>query len=858
MGWTFADAKPQVDKEKQSIDLYHKLECKACPLNKIKDNANPHMPASGSAKPLVYILGEAPGADEDYEGRQFVGRSGMLLRHYIPDHMEKRIRWNNVVRTRPVDNVAPDQIAVECCRPSIERDIEQTKPRAIFGMGNVPLSWAIGHAWAQGQAGIVKWRGRRLPIRIGKHTCWYYPMLHPSGVLRVGGGESPQGFVFGLDLQRAFAEVDSLTAIPRVHSRQQVFEGVEIVTTDMPRAAERIVKFLRQAAKADQAGLDFETKHLRPYRPGAAICTMAVSLPERTLAFPYMHPKHPWSKEAMGMIRDAVHDFFTSACRKIVHNLPFEMEWIATDFGRYMLREGKWDCSMSQAAILDERVGAKIDEKDKQKDRSCLGLGFLTLQYFGINIKTLSDIDTTRIADEPLEATLLYNGGDAKYHRLLFDQQTERLKAEGLFKFYRWHIRRAPTVVLTQIKGIPLDDAEARKQEAKLKSQLFGAAAAIAGDPDARLFKKECGTEFNPLSNDDTVKLFRDVLQLPNGRQRNGKYKVNEATLLTIKRPIAKRILEYKKPNKLLSTYIWTKDSPIVYPDGRLHPILNINYAESGRLSSEDPNQQNIPIRDNEGKMVRKQIIAPPGYIGFSVDYGQIEARCIAMESQDKAFVKALWTGYDVHGEWATKLANVYPRAIGGEKFLDDKAALKKYRNAKVKGGWVFALFFGAQLETAARQVGVPAELCGDLYDEFWDTFKGVKEWQERIKRSFQKKGYIENLMGRRRRAPLTPNQIFNTGAQGLAADIVLDGMNKLSEQEDWDLQPIMQIHDDFGMLFPEKRFDELAYTTVDTLMSVDYEFLNVPLLVECSVWSNLYEKQEAAIYRTDTWKIAK
>jgi len=854
MGWSFADVKPQVDKEQQSIDLYHKMECKACPLNKIKDNANPHMPASGSGKPLVYILGEAPGADEDYEGKQFVGRSGQLLRYHVPDGVA--IRWNNVVRTRPADNETPDQIAIECCRPSIVRDIEKTKPRAIFGMGNVPLSWAIGHALAQGQAGIVKWRGRRLPIQIGKHTCWYYPMLHPSGVLRVGGENSAQGFVFGLDLRHAFDEVESLPD-PAVHSKKQVFDDVEIITPDMPRAAERIIKFLERACTADQAGLDFETSVLRPYRKGAHICTMAISLHDKTIAFPFDHPKHPWPKDVFRLIQDAVHEFFISKCRKIVHNLPFEMEWIGVKFGRFMLRQGKWDCSMSQAAILDERVGAKIDEKDKRKDRSCLGLGFLTLQYFGVNIKTLTNVDTTKIADQPLDDVLLYNGVDAKYHRLLFDQQAARLKAEGLFKFYRWHIRRAPTVVLTQIKGVPIDDAEARKQKAGLESQLVGAAAAIAGDPDAKLFKKEYRREFNPLSPDDAVKLFRDVLQLPQGRQKNGGYKATEAVLLSIKRPIAKRILEYKKPNKLLSTYIWTKDSPIVYPDGRLHPLLNINYAESGRLTSEDPNEQNIPIRDDEGKKVRKQIIAPPGYVGFSVDYGQIEARCIAMESQDKAFVKSLWDGYDVHGEWAGKLAYVYPRAVGGEKFLEDKKAMKTFRNAKVKGGWVFALFFGAQLDTAARQVGVPVELCGALYDEFWDTFSGVRKWQERVKKFYEKTGYLENLMGRRRRAPLSPNQIYNTLPQGLACDIVIDGMNKLSEQEDWDLQPILEIHDDFGMIFPEEHFDKLAYKTVDTLMSVNYDFLNVPLVVECSVWNNLYEKQEAAVYRTDTWKAA-
>jgi uracil-DNA glycosylase family 4 len=800
------------------------------------------MEPTGAAKPTAYILGEGPGEQEDLQNEQFVGPAGTLLRSHIPPEWRKRIRYNNVVRTRPKDNDEPDAASIECCRPSVTRDIEQSKPTAIFGFGNIPLHWAIG------QRGIEKWRGRRIPVKIGTHTCWFYPMLHPSYVLRTGRSHSPFEHVFRLDIERALAECENLPE-PIVHDRETAFVGVEVATS-----VEQIEWFLIEAMGTKLVGVDIETSSLRPYRENTRLLSLAVSAKDRTLAFPYHHPKAKWTFGQSAKLYDLIGAFLRSPVRKTVHNLPFELEWFGARFGLDTLRAGEWDDSQSQAAILDERVGAKPRGDDRQSmGAECFGLGFLTRQYFGINIKDLTDIDVKHIIDAPLQDMLLYNGVDAKYHRLLYLAQRERLKREGLQDFYTFHKRRLPTIVLTQLKGIPLDNKEAVRQEKALGTQLITAGQAIQDDEAAQRFKKQYREQFNPLSNNDCVKLLRDVLKSDAGVLKNGKYSATKSVLTALDHPIGKKILAYKEPAKLLSTYIWTKDSPIVYPDGMLHPILNANFAESGRLSSEDPNEQNFPKRNDEGKKIRKQIRAPNGHTLFSVDYGQIEARCIAMASCDKVFVKALREDYDVHGEWARKIANVYPKRIGGEKNLDNPKVMKEYRQV-VKGGWVFALFFDAQLATAARQVGVPEELLRDLYDEFWATFAGVKQWQNDLKKSFAKKGYVETLMGRRRRAPLSPNQVVNTSIQGLAADIVVDGMDRLSETGDWDLQPILQIHDDLTSLFPEDRFEKLARTKIDTLLTVKYDFLNVPLVVEASVGTNLYAMEEVATYSSQPW----
>jgi DNA polymerase len=164
-----------------SFDFLHRGGCAVCPLKNTpnyKTLKTPHMEPSGSIDPIVYCLGEAPGGEEDKVGEPFIGPAGQVLRFRIPEEWEAQLRFNNCVRTRPEGNRDPTPMELECCRPSIIGDIEMTQPTAIFGFGNVPLRWALK------RDRITKWCGRRIPIKVGQHTCWFFPMMHPSYILR--------------------------------------------------------------------------------------------------------------------------------------------------------------------------------------------------------------------------------------------------------------------------------------------------------------------------------------------------------------------------------------------------------------------------------------------------------------------------------------------------------------------------------------------------------------------------------------------------------------------------------------------------------------------------------------------------
>jgi len=240
--------------------------------------------------------------------------------------------------------------------------------------------------------------------------------------------------------------------------------------------------------------------------------------------------------------------------------------------------------------------------------------------------------------------------------------------------------------------------------------------------------------------------------------------------------------------------------------------------------------------------------------IFVEADYGQIEARVIAMASRDRVFTKALWDRYDVHMDWAERIAYAYPDRVGGKKNLTDKKVMKTFRG-DVKNQWVFPLFFGATLYKVSNELGIPDEYLKDLYEEFWRTFEGVKSYQERMQREYKKNGYVECLTGRRRRAPLSYNQLINSPIQGTASDIVVDGMNRLSEMEVWDYQANLNIHDSLTFILDEDELEEHTEVIVKEMLGCKFPFINVPLTVEVSIGTENWQvMEEMGTFSSDEW----
>lgn len=566
-----------------SKDLLHRHECRVCPLNN-EVLYNPKMLPTGSSKPLIYLIGEANGAEEDKEGKQFVGKAGQLLRQYIPKEWIKQIRWNNTIRCRPPKNRDPEEVEIEACRPSIVRDIEATKPQFIFAFGNVPLRWLLG------QAGISNWRGRWAPVQIGQHKCWAFFFLHPSYISRKGGKESEEERVFGFDIQNALELIEKWTSgksfesfKPVVHSAQDARANIECLTGHGPNDFRRVLDWLKYIQNEPEAicGVDYENYPLKPYNNGI-ILSCAVALRGRTLAWGWHHPQAGWLPEQLEVLDKAWLEFLLSPARKISHNAQHELIWSAHLWGREVLQNKTWEDTVTQAFVLDERSGVQ--------QGGPLSLGFLVLQYFGINVKYLVNLDKKDLRNEPLEEVLLYNGSDAKYHEALYWKQHFRLRDEQLENQYQDMLRRVRTCALTQLKGIPLDLDENKKQDKELGRAIEEISAEIAASPEAKRFKSNFHKEFEPGSP-KRVALLCSMLGFDSQSDKDGKDHTDENYLNSVDHPIAKSIVRYRKLVKLRSTYV-TSVAEAAY-QGVLHHNLNTVFVKTSRTSADGPNMQN-------------------------------------------------------------------------------------------------------------------------------------------------------------------------------------------------------------------------------------------------------------------------
>jgi uracil-DNA glycosylase family 4 len=360
-----------------SSDFLRKHSCSVCPLDKARNLQSPKMGMSGSKTPTILICGEMPTAQDDQKGQHFTGKSGRLLTKRIPKEWENEIGYTSSVQCHTPNNKNPDKVVLSCCSPRLEKEIVLTKPKAIFGLGHVSMMQLVKPDSKYSRVDL--WRGRRLPIEVGGHRTWYYPMFDPLDIVQakgygkrfVNGCGSDNEFAFALDLERAFAEVENLPE-PVIHTVEEATANVEIVYD-----IGRIAHLLSVVANDPSTGVDLETNCLRPYTAGAKILSAAFSSKSVTFAFPIDHSQATWTKLERKQLDVLIKRFLYEAqCRKIVHHLPFELEWFGYFYGVGCFYAGRWDDSESQAYLLDARRGS-------------LSLDFLCLQYFGIKLKEI-------------------------------------------------------------------------------------------------------------------------------------------------------------------------------------------------------------------------------------------------------------------------------------------------------------------------------------------------------------------------------------------------------------------------------------------------------------------------------------
>ena len=386
--------------------------------------------------------------------------------------------------------------------------------------------------------------------------------------------------------------------------------------------------------------------------------------------------------------------------------------------------------------------------------------------------------------------------------------------------------------------GVRVDLAQIQAFADGLRSELSAREARIremAGIPDLNISSpKQIGELlFDRLKLDPKAK-----------KSARGQYATDEATLLEIagRHPIVDEILEFRAVKKLLSTYIEPFPSYISPVDGRVHTTFNQALTATGRLSSSNPNLQNIPIRTERGKEIRKAFIpATPDGVIMSADYSQIELRIMAHLSQDGHLTKAFRDGEDVHAATASKIFGVPIAAVTREQRGQAKTAN-------------FGIMYGISSFGLAQRLHVGRKAAAKLIDDYFASFPAIRSFIDSSIAFARDNGYVETLFGRRRYLPdisaqnatvrsVAERNAVNAPIQGTSADIIKLAMIRVDKrigEEGLRSRMVLQIHDELLFDVVPGEEERLKAIVVDTMEHVIT--LSVPLTVECSSGKNWLE----------------
>ena len=307
------------------------------------------------------------------------------------------------------------------------------------------------------------------------------------------------------------------------------------------------------------------------------------------------------------------------------------------------------------------------------------------------------------------------------------------------------------------------------------------------------------------------------------------------------KHPIVAQILDYRELKKLISTYISTLPTYINPATGKIHTTYNQTVTATGRLSSSNPNLQNLPIRSERGRFIREAVIPDEGCLFLSADYSQIELRLLAHFSQDEHLLQAFCEGQDIHSATAEKIFHC----------PIDQVTKDQRRRAKTAN---FGIIYGISAFGLAQQLDCPRTEAKQLIDDYFAAFPQVQTYIETQKEFARQHGYSVTLFGRKRYLPDIHSQnatvrsfaernAVNAPIQGTAADIIKMAMVNIHRQlkeKHLQTQMIMQVHDELNFNVPEQEVEQARQLVVSEMEHVVN--LKVPLIADCGVGNNWLE----------------
>ena len=416
----------------------------------------------------------------------------------------------------------------------------------------------------------------------------------------------------------------------------------------------------------------------------------------------------------------------------------------------------------------------------------------------------------------------------------ILEKELQEKNDEKLFREIEMPL--VPVLAQMEMNGARIDTAALKNISEELSAKMQAIETEIYA---------LAGTEFNISSPRQVGDILFNRLQLIEKakKTKSGQYSTSEEVLESMrhKHPIVEKILDYRGLKKLLTTYVDALPQLINPETGKIHTSFNQTVTATGRLSSSNPNLQNIPVRDENGREIRRAFIPDDGCLFFSADYSQIELRIMAHMSGDKGMVEAFRSGEDIHTDTAAKVYKVPAAEV-------TKAMRSKAKTAN------FGIIYGISAFGLAERMGVDRREAKELIDEYFKTYPGIKAYIEKSVDDAKRNGYAETLFHRKRFLPdinshnavvrgYAERNAVNAPIQGTAADIIKVAMinihNRL-KRERLKAQMIIQVHDELDFNVPENEKEQLQAIVMEEMQNACH--MSVPLTADCGWGANWLE----------------
>ena len=528
------------------------------------------------------------------------------------------------------------------------------------------------------------------------------------------------------------------------------------------------------------------------------------------------------AKETIEIFRKVFED---DAIAKVAQNIKYDalvLKWYGIEL------KGYYFDTMVAHYLLEPELRHNMDYLSE----TYLGYKPISIETLigkkGRRQKNMRDLSPEDIKD--------YAAEDADITYQLYEILRPKLEEEGLIKLY--DDIEGPlikTLIQMEYNGVTVDVQALHDFSAELESSIK--------DTETEIHTL-AGRTFNISSPKQIGQILFEEMEIPyKGRKtKTGQYSTNEDKLsgLAKEYPIVNKILQYRKLTKLKSTYVDALPKLINPKSGRIHSSFNQAIAATGRLSSQNPNLQNIPIRDEDGAKVRESFVPRSNdYLLMAADYSQIELRLIAEISNDEAMLEAFINGQDFHRATAAKVFGMEYGKVTKEQ---------RYRAKTVN----FSITYGAGSTNLSKQLGIKRTEAQELIDQYKTQFKGLTQYMDDMIKKARTDGYVSTLMGRRRyirdinsRNGLTrnhaENSAINTPIQGTAADMIKVAMINIHERikkEKYQTKMIMQVHDELVFDVPKEELEQVKKMVVEEMAGA-LPRLKVPIVVEVGVGNN-------------------